>query len=77
MTPFVPTILPDLTGKPIFLSAGRNDPIVPSENVKRLSALFRAANADVTVHWHDAGHSLTEDEAIAARNWLAARRDAP
>ena len=73
MVPFEPESVPDLSGKPIFLSAGRNDPIVPQENTRRLAELFQSANADLTVHWHDAGHSLTREEAIAARDWLAAK----
>ena len=73
MVPFEPESVPDLSGKPIFLSAGRNDPIVPVENTRRLAALFQAANADLTLHWHDAGHSLTREEAVAARDWIAAK----
>ena len=70
MTPFVPQTVPNLAGKPIFLSAGRNDPIVPQENTRQLAALLRSSGAEVTLHWHDAGHSLTREEAEAAQEWL-------
>ncbi len=73
MVPFVPDALPNLAGKPIFLSASRNDPIVPQENARQLADLFQAAGAEVTVHWHDTGHSLTPEEAVAARDWLHER----
>jgi len=73
MTPFVPETVPDLSGKPIFLSAGRNDPIVPQENTLQLAGLFQTAKADLTVHWHNSGHSLTREEAVAARDWLATK----
>ena len=71
MVPFEPDSVPDLAGKPVFISAGRNDPIVPVENTRRLVALLESANGKVTVNWHDAGHSLTRQEATAARDWLA------
>lgn len=75
MVPFEPERVPDLAGKPIFLSAGRNDPIVPPENTQRLAALFEAGGAGVTLHWHNAGHSLTREEADTAKAWIAAHRD--
>jgi predicted esterase len=73
MVPFESDAPPDLSGKAIFLSAGRNDPIVPPENAARLAEILRTAGADVTLHWHDAGHSLTRDEVTAARVWVRER----
>jgi predicted esterase len=73
MTPFVPESPPALTSKPVFLSAGRNDPIVQPDNTQRLADILRTAGADISLHWHNAGHSLTREEAEAARDWLAAR----
>ncbi len=74
MTPFISDSPPDLSSKPIFLSAGRNDLIIPQENTLQLAGLFQTAHADVTLHWHNSGHSLTREEALAARDWLAARK---
>lgn len=71
MTPFDPDPLPDLAGTPVFLSAGRNDPIVPPDNTQRLADLFRQSGADVMLFWQDAGHSLSREEAAAARDWIA------
>ena len=73
MVPFEPDSLPDLTGKPVFLSAGRNDPIVTPENTQRLAAILQSAKADVTLYWHNAGHALTREEIAAAREWIAVR----
>jgi predicted esterase len=74
MVPFEPETLPDLTGVPVFLSAGRTDPIVPVENTERLAATLREAGAEVTLHWVEGGHSLTREEVVAAQRWLAERR---
>jgi predicted esterase len=73
MVPFTPQELPNLTGKPIFLSSGRNDPIVPQENSQRLADLYRSAGANVEHYWHNSGHSLSQDEASAARDWAERR----
>jgi predicted esterase len=72
MVPFVPAALPDLSGKPIFLAAGRHDPIVPSDNTEQLAALLRLSGADVTLRWHAGSHALGGEEIEAARAWLAA-----
>ncbi|MCW3095951.1 MAG: Glyoxalase/bleomycin resistance protein/dioxygenase [Chthonomonadaceae bacterium] len=76
MVPFVPETLPDLSGKPIFIGAGRNDPIVPVVNTEELAALFEKAGAEVTQQWHRGGHSLTQEEVQAAQIWLQQRRPA-
>ncbi len=74
MVPFVPETLPDLTGKAIFIGAGRNDPIVPVANTEALAALLEKAGAEVATHWHQGGHSLTQEEVQAAQVWLQQRR---
>ena len=70
MVPFEPDRLPDLSGVPVFLSAGRRDPLVPTENVERLAAMLREAGAGVTLYWEDAGHGLTDAELRVAKRWL-------
>ncbi len=72
MVPLVPEELPDLSGVPVFLSAGRADRMVPGEESERLSGLLRDAGADVHLHWEDGGHSLSLSELRAAREWLVA-----
>lgn len=70
MAPFEPDRLPDLSGLPVFLSAGKRDPIVPTENVERLAVILEKAGAVVTLHWEDTGHGLTDNELRAVRRWL-------
>lgn len=73
MVPFVPDTLPDLQGKPLFIGAGQNDPLVPAANTRALVTLFRESGAEVVVHWHQGGHALTQEEAQAAQVWLKQR----
>lgn len=71
MVPFEPESLPDLAGTPVFISAGRADPIAPAEQAERLAALLRRAGAEVTLHWEPGGHELTRSAVDAAREWIA------
>jgi len=61
--------LPDLTGTPVFISAGTNDPICPAQETKDLDELLSGAGAEVSVHWENFGHSLTGSEVAAAGEW--------
>jgi phospholipase/carboxylesterase/glyoxalase family protein len=70
MVPFVPSQLPDLAHTPIFISAGRVDPIVSTGQTEQLGALLRECGADVTIHWHDGGHVITQHDVHTARVWL-------
>jgi phospholipase/carboxylesterase/glyoxalase family protein len=79
MVPFEPDTLPDLRGTPVFIGAGRKDPLVSADEVERLAGRLREAGADVTVHWQPGGHTITGEELEAARGWierLAARGSA-
>ena len=71
MVPLEPDPLPDLSGVPVLIGAGRQDPMVPGENTERLARILRDAGAAVTLHWHPGGHTLTPDEVQAAAAWLA------
>ena len=71
MVPFEPDTLPDLSGTPVYLAAGRSDEIVPQENTERLAELLRETGADVTLDWQPRGHDLGPNEIKAARQWLA------
>lgn len=53
----------------VFLSLGKGDPIVPEPESERVIKLFEEHGADVTVTWVN-GHSLTQDAAMEAKNWL-------
>lgn len=62
--------LPDLTQTPVFIGAGKNDPICPLPETKELSQLLEAAGAPVTLHWESYGHQLTEREVQASAVWF-------
>ncbi|MFC5652512.1 alpha/beta hydrolase [Paenibacillus solisilvae] len=71
--PMVPrrgALLPDLTGLPVFIGAGKNDPICSPQETEELSGLLEQAGASVTVHWESFGHQLTSSEVNAAAEWF-------
>lgn len=71
--PMVPrrgVVLPELSGIPVFIGAGKNDPICSPQETEELEGLLRGAGADVTVHWERYGHQLTSTEAEAAADWF-------
>jgi predicted esterase len=73
LLPFEPESQPDLAGVAVFIGAGRFDPLVPPEQVERLATLLRQAGAAVTLHWEQAGHTITGAEIAAAQRWLSAQ----
>lgn len=71
MPPFVPSRPWTLNHKPVLVLSGNNDPIVGRDQANQLANLFRKADANLTVHWSEAGHNLSEDDLHVARDWLA------
>jgi phospholipase/carboxylesterase len=61
--------LPDLSGKKVFIAAGKNDPICSPEESTELQSLLEKANAEVQIHWGNRGHQLTFEEVEAAAKW--------
>lgn len=61
--------LPDLSGKKVFITAGKNDPMCPAQESIDLETLLEDANAEVNVHWENNGHQLTFTEVEAAAEW--------
>ena len=70
MVPFTPDLPPDLRRARVLLGSGKRDPIVPPENVERLSALLASFGAEVELYWHEGGHELGQDDLASARSWL-------
>lgn len=62
--------LPDLTQIPVFIGAGKNDPICPLPETEELTQLLEAAGAPVTLHWESYGHQLTQREVQASAVWF-------
>ena len=61
--------LPDLSGKSVFIAAGKNDPICSPMESAKLQSLLEKANANVELHWENRGHQLTAQEVEAAAKW--------
>jgi phospholipase/carboxylesterase len=71
MVPFEPDVLPDLSGMPVFLAAGRIDRMIPPDNTQRLADILVEAGADADLRWRDTGHPLTYEEVGEAKAWLS------
>lgn len=52
---------PDLTGKPVFISHGRQDDIIPVEQSRQAVAKLKQAGALVTYCESDAGHKVSKE----------------
>ncbi len=61
--------LPNLTGTPVFMAAGKNDPLCSPEETEELQQLLDHAGAMTAVHWERNGHMLTGTEVQAAADW--------
>lgn len=61
--------LPNLTGKKVFIAAGKNDPMCPAQESVDLQTLLEEANAEVEIYWENNGHQLTLTEVEAAAEW--------
>ena len=70
MVPLVPDKSPDLSSVRVWIGAGDQDPIIPGSEAQRLVELLRRADADVTIRFFNAGHGLTNDDVVTARDWL-------
>ena len=71
MVPFEPETMPDLSGMPVFMAAGRMDQMIPADNTQRLAEILTEAGAEVDLRWRDIGHGLTYEEVNEAKEWLA------
>jgi phospholipase/carboxylesterase len=71
LIPFEPAAVPQLAGKRVLVTAGRRDPICPPVLTERLAETLRAGGVEVTLHWHEGGHEIRDDEIEAARRFLA------
>ncbi|MBM7692718.1 phospholipase/carboxylesterase [Peribacillus deserti] len=62
--------VPDLSGTPVFIGAGKNDPICPAAETEELSSILQDARAEVEVYWENYGHQLTRSEVDKAADWF-------
>src|ERR1700751_3874501 len=70
MVPLIPDKLPDLSSLRVWIGAGDQDPIVPPSETNRLIELLRDAGADVTAHFANAGHGLTNPDVETGKHVL-------
>lgn len=61
--------IPDLTDHPVFIAAGKNDPLCKPEESEELKKLLEQANAKVDLHWEMNGHQLSRSEVEKAAEW--------
>ena len=62
--------LPNMKQTPVFIAAGKNDPICPLSETEELSELLENAGADVKVYFENYGHQLTRSEVEEAASWF-------
>ena len=65
-----PEEMHDLSGRGIFIGAGRLDTVVPADHPERLAEMFRKRRASVTVSWQVSGHNLAPADIADAARWL-------
>jgi phospholipase/carboxylesterase len=71
MVPLVPDSMPRLHQVRVLIAAGRRDPIATPEQAQALADLLARAGADVSLHWSEAGHNLTQEDLEACERWMA------
>ena len=61
----------EIKGMHVLISAGKFDPIAKPDTVGSLAGLLRRAGGEVDVQFRAVGHELTQDDIVAAQEWLA------
>ncbi|MGB3026672.1 alpha/beta hydrolase [Paradevosia shaoguanensis] len=70
LIPFAPNDASGLAGRKVLITAGRRDPIAPAAETQKLADYFTRQGAEVTLHWHEGGHELRQDELAAIQLFL-------
>ncbi|WP_088102027.1 alpha/beta hydrolase [Halalkalibacter urbisdiaboli] len=63
--------IPNLNGTPVFIGAGKRDPLIPENETKELIEDLRKAGSTVTEFWTSGGHELTREEVEKASAWFS------
>lgn len=69
--PFKPEQLPDLSGVPVLMLSGADDPLVQPDQRDALVRLLTEAGAEVTAQTLAAGHGLVPQDLAIAGRWMA------
>lgn len=70
MVPLRGIDVPDLSNTPIFIGAGKYDPLIPQAETKELIEVLRKANSSVQEIWTEGGHELRREEIEEAKAWF-------
>jgi phospholipase/carboxylesterase len=70
MLPLNPTPRPDLSGKPVLIVSGAQDPVASANSAARLVQVLREAGAAVDLRLLSTGHGLSNEDIELAREWL-------
>jgi phospholipase/carboxylesterase len=60
----------DLTGKPVLMLSGRNDPVIPAELAARLASTLIEAGATLERQALPGGNQLSQTDADLAKGWI-------
>jgi phospholipase/carboxylesterase len=60
----------DLTGKPVLILSGAQDPIIPADNASRLALILKSAGANVEHRVLPVRHELSQGDVTIAKSWL-------
>lgn len=75
--PLEPPRLPDLSHKPVLITAGRHDAYAAHDRVEALADHLTRAGASVDLRWSDADHSLMPSDFKAVADWISKWHTAP
>ncbi|QDI92428.1 alpha/beta hydrolase [Salicibibacter halophilus] len=70
MVPLRNVELPSLKDVPVFIGAGKQDPICRPEETEELASTLESAGSNVELFWENTGHQLTKTEVEAASQWF-------
>lgn len=62
LVPWVPSPAPQLSGRPVLITAGQQDPICPWPQTEALIDWFTTQGAEVHTDIHPGGHALVQSE---------------
>jgi phospholipase/carboxylesterase len=69
MVVLTPNPIPVLPETSILMASGRQDPIVPEENMQKLIHILQQTGAIVELYLHTGGHELDTGDVVVTRDW--------
>jgi phospholipase/carboxylesterase len=70
MVPLAQPPKPDLARKPVLITSGQRDPIIPASNAAELAGQLTHAGANVQHSVLPTGHELTQMDVTLAKKWM-------